>query len=568
METMRRSLPRLTLLMLLPLGVAATGCWKQPGTAGLPCNSASECDDGQQCVAGLCEANTDGHASTETSASGDASTSDPSMSATAASMTDVATTTAGETNTDATTSATTGNESECPSDPSCLPSPDWVVSLGDEDSQVTIQDIAIDGTGAAIVAGHFTGSIDIGDTKLQAASYRRIFLIKFTPDGAVAWALDAGDSEDDELRAVAIDPDNDTILATGAFLANISFGEEMIMRQPQEADLFLARFKPDGTAEELFGWGAPKGQYGNDIMVLDNGDVVVVGMYQDAPDFGGGPLALEPGLGSSYNVLIARFNSSFGHVWSQGLGAANGHDRAMFAQPGPDNTIYVGGLVASQLDFPGGPKIVNMGTDDGFVARVGPGGMADWAVPIAAGGGGSILMSGLASDDDRVYVIGATNGTIQPSADVMLESAGLYDVFALALNSDGTVSWGDTYGGDTDELAGAITIDATRGHVLLSTMCRVGANFGDVDDTLSIVGNSDFCWARLRADSGAHVASARYGGKDPEPPAEFEFGGPLVTRDDALYMAGYFFGEMTIGADELSHPGMMYARPWVGRFGL
>ena len=64
MEPMRRSQPRLPrLMMLLPLGAAvgllAPGCWKQPSTAGLPCNSASECDAGQQCVAGECAAETD-----------------------------------------------------------------------------------------------------------------------------------------------------------------------------------------------------------------------------------------------------------------------------------------------------------------------------------------------------------------------------------------------------------------------------------------------------------------------------------------------------------------------------
>ncbi len=578
MEPMRRSQPRLPrLMMLLPLGAAvgllAPGCWKQPSTAGLPCNSASECDAGQQCVAGECAAETDSASAPGVTENSEPTTAGASTDASTATTTGAATTdpdmtSTSSSTTEATTDATTtGTNADCPPDRVCLPSADWVVALGEGDSQVTVEDVAIDGTGAAIVAGNFIGTIDIGGTKLQAGLFPRIFLIKFRPDSSVEWTIDAGDSAGDEIRAIAVDPASDSIFMTGAHVGGLDFGGTPLADASPLANLYLGRLKSDGTQELLVGWTEQLEQFGNDLMLLDNGDVVVIGDYQGDPNLGGPVLVEETGAGGSFNVFVARFDDSFGHVWSNGFGLADKDERGAFAQLGPENTIYIGGTFTSQLAIPGTQTMTNMGDPDGFVARLGPGGMGEWAVPITAAGG-TVNMSDLASDDVHVYVLGSTNGTIQASPDVQLPSAGQFDIFALALKTDGAVSWGDIYGTADDELASAIAVDSPREHVLLSSMCRPGTTFGDLDDALTITGNSDMCFARLQAVDGAHVASTRYGGSDPEPPGEFEFGGPLTARGDTLYMSGYFFNELKLGNDELLNTSTMYARPWFGRFGL
>jgi hypothetical protein len=139
-------------------------------------------------------------------------------------------------------------------------------------------------------------------------------------------------------------------------------------------DTIVASYAPDGS----YRWAKRFGTQDSgsealprDVVVDADGNVTVVGFYDFAPDFGGGPLPAD----SAGAIFIASFDSLGAHRWSRQL--VQGQSRARVAVDGAGN-IYVATNFTEPLDLGTGP-LANAGLNDIVLASFSASGALRWA---------------------------------------------------------------------------------------------------------------------------------------------------------------------------------------------
>lgn len=102
----------------------------------------------------------------------------------------------------------------------------WASSAG-SDSQITSRSIAIDGSGNAFIAGHYTCRLDeysgaYGSGTFNSVGYSDVFVAKYTSSGGWDYSRNLGSHEDDYAYGVAVDL-NGYLHYTGSFKASLNF---------------------------------------------------------------------------------------------------------------------------------------------------------------------------------------------------------------------------------------------------------------------------------------------------------------------------------------------------------
>ena len=104
----------------------------------------------------------------------------------------------------------------------------WAKAFGNFNDQ-RIWRVSIDHSLSVIVAGEFTGSIDLGGGALSSAGGKDGFVAKLAADGTHLWSLKYGNSGPEQwVRALAVDT-NDNIIGAGPFDGTVSLGTETHM---------------------------------------------------------------------------------------------------------------------------------------------------------------------------------------------------------------------------------------------------------------------------------------------------------------------------------------------------
>jgi hypothetical protein len=178
----------------------------------------------------------------------------------------------------------------------------WSKRFGDVSTDQQAWGVAIDGSGNAIVAGHFTGSVDFGGGALpNAGGQPDIFVAKFGSDGAHVWSESFGDAYAQSASAVAVDP-SDNVLVAGGFNGTVNFGGGTLTSGGAK-DVFLAKLTPEGAHIWSKGFGDADYQEAQAVATDASGDALVAGYFAGAIDFGGGTLTSAGGE----DAFVAKF---------------------------------------------------------------------------------------------------------------------------------------------------------------------------------------------------------------------------------------------------------------------
>ncbi len=105
--------------------------------------------------------------------------------------------------------------------------------------------ITVDGYDNPYISGVFEGPVTFGESSLECAGYRDVFVAKLDSDGHWLCALSAGGTEFDEGYALATDEAGD-VYVTGYFAGSALFGDTTLSTQG-EFDVFVARLSPEGV---------------------------------------------------------------------------------------------------------------------------------------------------------------------------------------------------------------------------------------------------------------------------------------------------------------------------------
>ncbi|WP_438036625.1 SBBP repeat-containing protein [Sorangium sp. So ce204] len=102
--------------------------------------------------------------------------------------------------------------------------PRWMRAFGDAVGQQEAYKVARDPSGNLVVVGPAEGQIDFGDGPLKARGRLSSFVAKLTPDAKLVWSYLMDTTGDDDLRAITILPDGETIVAGGTTAPDADFG--------------------------------------------------------------------------------------------------------------------------------------------------------------------------------------------------------------------------------------------------------------------------------------------------------------------------------------------------------
>ncbi|MBZ5712961.1 Hint domain-containing protein [Nannocystis pusilla] len=278
--------------------------------------------------------------------------------------------------------------------------------------------VAVGPTGTMLLAGDFTGSIDLGNGAIASAGAEDLFLVRLDSAGVPQWRATFGGPLADTLLDATVDPSGNASLVgfsqdaidlgggplapmedAPAFVAQLASngshrwsartapreqphaiaasatGEVLITGRAfagddaSEFQLFVTRHGSDGAVlsavkAEPAATGVSQGAA---IAFDSKGGAVVTGEFSGTVDLGGGPLA---SAGDSLDVFVARFDPTGVHTASVQYGdaaAQGGLDLAL----GPDDHVLLTGHLRGSIDL-GTGVLTQAGDDDVFVAEVNP----------------------------------------------------------------------------------------------------------------------------------------------------------------------------------------------------
>jgi hypothetical protein len=412
------------------------------------------------------------------------------------------------------------------------PSLFWGQNYGGDDnsSGAFLQDVTTDSQGNVIITGSFTHNIDFGGGLLYVpfSSYGDIFLAKFSPAGNHLWSKSFGDGTVQVGRAVAVDADDNVILA-GMFSDLVNFGTGTLTCAGG-VDIFVAKFNPQGVNTWSSRYGDNFVQNAYDIAVDADGDIVLVGSFNSSVSFGGGVLTSA----GSEDAYIARFDAGGTHLWSQRFGGV-GTDEAWGVAIGVDGNVGTVGDFENNVDF-GGGVLTGSGGSDAFAAVHDAAGAHVWSRRFGDANDQQAVKATFDSAGDLVLT-GSFGGSVDFGGGA-LSSAGDMDVFLAKLDEAGAHVWSRRFGDLADQLANDVAVDED------DRVFAVGRFEDSIDlggGVLNVTGTKDGYFAVFDA-AGTHVWSRRIGGA-----GGAYCQGVDVGAHDVITVAGHFNGSVDLG---------------------
>ena len=364
----------------------------------------------------------------------------------------------------------------------------WVNTYGGTSNEAG-NGIAVDSSGNSYVTGYFQGTVDFGSGDITPAGGADIFVLKLNSSGTFQWVNTFGGTSGDFGYGITVDSSGNSYV-TGYFEGTVDFGGGNITSSGG-ADIFVLKLNSSGTFQWVNTFGGASVDVGRGITVDSSGNSYVTGYFQGTVDFGGGNITPAGGA----DIFVLKLNSSGTFQWVNTFGGTSVDVGRGIAVDSSGNS-YVTGYFQGTVDF-GSGDITSAGDDDIFVLKLNSSGTFQWVNTF--GGTSYDLGYGITVDSSgNSYVTGYFNGTVDfGGGDIT--SAGSADIFVLKLNSSGTFQWVNTFGGTSNEVGNAITVDSS-GNSYVTGFFQGTVDFGSGDITSA--GNNDIFVLKLNSSGG------------------------------------------------------------------
>jgi hypothetical protein len=271
-------------------------------------------------------------------------------------------------------------------------------------------------------------------------------------------------------------------------------------------------------AQELE-WAKQAGGSGWGIAVDGSGDSYVTGQFRGSATFGAGEtnetILICCGDYSTYDIFVAKYNSSGDLLWAKQAGGSDGSDWGSghgIAVDGSGDSYVTGYFVGSATFGAGEANETTLNssgdidTDDIFVAKYNSSGdllwakqaggsYFSWGYGIAVDGSGDSYVTGdfLGS---ATFGAGETNETILNSSGNSLDNV---DIFVAKYNSSGDLLWAKKAGGSGQDRGYGIAVDGSGDSYVTGDFLG-SATFGAGEaneTTLNSSGSGDIFVARF-----------------------------------------------------------------------
>lgn len=420
----------------------------------------------------------------------------------------------------------------------------WAVALGGVGLDAATA-VSLDNTGAAYVAGLFSGDASLGQLKLTSVGGEDAFLARVLPDGSPDWAKTWGSSSHDRLTAVQVGPTGDVYVA-GWHLRDIQIGAHTCTSDGNLKG-FVARLSGSGLPKWAVCIDAPSSTDSiqvNDLAVDSAGNGYVVGVFYGAAVFGAKKL-----VSPWRSAFVAKITAAGGVDWAKCSTATTTSDaRAYGVDVDSTGHAYMVGEFGQATSF--GPVTVTpSGASDGFIAKVSPVGDTVWAVGI--GGQDSDWIEDVATrDNGESFVVGSLSGPAAVGSSVV-GTKGQKNVLVARVSASGDWTWA-TASTSGHVHPGAITIGPSD--VFVTGMFSQTMRWAHLGWTSN--GKLDAYFVHLDP-SGVILRGVAAGG----PGDEWPHGIALVGGSTAV-LVGDFEAAATFNSTKLTAAGYLDALVW------
>ncbi len=154
--------------------------------------------------------------------------------------------------------------------------PVWARSIEGTGNKI-LGAMTTDTEGNSYLSGNFSDSLFIENTILIATAEKDFFMLKFSDQGDLLWAEQAGIAGEIQPRRMCFK--NDLIAITGSMRGSYDFGTDTIQNNTNDSDAFLAVYDLDGNVNWARKIGGVNEQAGSDVGFDDHGNIYAVGSF-------------------------------------------------------------------------------------------------------------------------------------------------------------------------------------------------------------------------------------------------------------------------------------------------
>jgi uncharacterized delta-60 repeat protein len=294
---------------------------------------------------------------------------------------------------------------------------------------------------SSLVFGLDGSMVLTGGTESFGVGSYDVLIAKLTANGTLSWAKTLGSSYDDRGYSVAVQDNNNIVLA--GTTQNSGLGT---------IDILLAQFTSNGTLSWAKTVGGNGNDWGNSLALLPDGNIALLGTSSSFGDL---------------DLLLAKLTANGSLSWAKtltGVGYEEGSSLAVRS----DGNIMLTGYTSSYG-----------GAGDVLLAEFSGNGTLAWAKTI---GGPST---------ERAYSM-----AIRPDGAIVLTGVtfnyGNADVFIAQLSVDGTLDWARSFGGGNFEQGNSLVLRPDGGIIIAGHTQSFGNGYDILLARLNSIGKLEF----------------------------------------------------------------------------
>lgn len=164
----------------------------------------------------------------------------------------------------------------------------WIQQVGNQ-FQANTGTLVPDNAGGIYFGGFLTGSANFGTHSASSGGGEDMVIGEYNASGSNLWVRTFGGTGDDEIHSLSQDKDGN-LLATGFFQNTVNFAANNIVSSGGK-DIFIAKFKPDGSPIWAAQFGSAGDDSGENIASDDSGAFLITGYFANTTSFGNFSLA-------------------------------------------------------------------------------------------------------------------------------------------------------------------------------------------------------------------------------------------------------------------------------------
>ena len=306
--------------------------------------------------------------------------------------------------------------------------------------------VTSDASGNFYATGYFESTAGISGIFFESNGNKDLFIAKYSQGGVLSWVRNLGSVGDDMGTGVTCDALGNVYLSA-TYSDSLTFVtktlDTLTYASAGGKDIILFKFDQQGKIISHARGGGSGDDISADILFHPAG-LAFTGTFSGKAGFHNDTLTSN---GAS-DILLANYSlNTFEPIWISHMGGTGidaGDDLSI------DNTgnLYLAGMTTGNFNV-GQIALTSQGGTDGFLAKVTPAGVVEWARLI--GGQGDDNCAGVSVDiTGNVMTTGTFSGNATFDA-TTLTSRGGTDVYVLKLYTSGSIQWAQQAGSSSND---------------------------------------------------------------------------------------------------------------------